>query len=57
MPEFGGKFVDLHAAQQEAVRKVAQLPESADVDHIHLFRRNGGIAVHVPTGSARNPSM
>ena len=51
LPEFGGKFTDLDEDRQAAVRALAKLPESAPIEYFHLFRRNSGITLHVPTGT------
>lgn len=49
VPEFGGKFTHLDDSQIAAVRALAKLAESAPVDYFHLFRRNSGTSLHVPS--------
>lgn len=50
-PEFGGEFSDLSEEQVAAVRSIASLDESIEIETFHFFRMNTGAVVYVKNGT------
>lgn len=50
-PEFGGEFSDLSEEQVAALRSIASLGESIDIESFHFFRMNTGAFVYVKNGT------
>ncbi|WP_449279171.1 ATP-dependent nuclease [Leucobacter sp. GX0328] len=50
-PEFGGEFCDLSEEQVAAVRSIASLDESIEIETFHFFRMNTGAVIFVRNGT------
>lgn len=50
-PEFGGEFTNLSEEQVTAVRSIASLSESVNIEMFHFFRMNTGAVVYVRNGT------
>ncbi len=51
IPEFGGEFTNLSDEQVTAVRSLATLDESVDIESFHFFRMNSGVIIYVKDGN------
>lgn len=53
-PEFGGEFTDLSEEQVAAIRSIAGLSDSVEIETFHFFRMNAGPVVFVRNGTEWN---